>query len=272
MTPNVVKRHASRSPVGSRASKRPATSSPEEGELDDPSPPRPSSSSITSTLPPLPPSLPQKPVAALKAKVPFPFKKKHDSGINGLPSVVELGGHSISMTSVYERADEGDRRGGRDNDFKRKGRGHHQQQHQQRQGDHWEPGQSRGDHYAPRRDHRERERDRDRADRDRERDRERARSPSSLPPGSTLQVHTHSSYSPNRSRSPLSPHREKHRLPAPRTPEPSFSPMRNGYGGGGRDRDWGGRSLPGSGPRDRRYRDDDDDRYCSPALVLTIFV
>ncbi|KAF8067735.1 kinase-like domain-containing protein [Lyophyllum atratum] len=54
MRPTTIKRHASSSPAGERATKRLATSSPEEGELDDAEP-------FPHTLPPLPACLPAKP-------------------------------------------------------------------------------------------------------------------------------------------------------------------------------------------------------------------
>lgn len=225
MVPTIAKRHASRSPPGARPSKRPATSSPEEGELDDASPP---------FVPqPLPASLPPKPMTS-KAKVPFPFKKKPEPSRNG-SSNGTVDSKDGSLAGVYERSEEDERRIW-EADFKRKAS-------RPNRSDHWEPGQDRGDsrHYAPRRDHPPRD----------HRDRDRGRSP-------------HSSFSPNRSRSPTSPHREKHRLPAPRSPPPNFSPPRRDYGlDRARDRDWNTWDAGRGGVRDRRYRDDGDDRYYS---------
>ncbi|KXN91809.1 putative cyclin-dependent kinase 9 [Leucoagaricus sp. SymC.cos] len=72
-TPSKTKRYASGSPEGERVAKRPAPSSPEEGELDDPSPPPPPPP--REAPPQLPSFLPPKPTMA-KTKIPFPFKKK----------------------------------------------------------------------------------------------------------------------------------------------------------------------------------------------------
>ncbi|KAF5383263.1 hypothetical protein D9615_005069 [Tricholomella constricta] len=199
MSPSTTKRHASRSPVGERAPKRHATSSPEEGELDDASPIRP-------TLPPLPSSLPPKPViTAQKPKVAFPFKKKADLSRSGsTSSVTEVKDGPV----VYERSAEDEQRfAARQVDSRRKPvhSGH---------SDHRHPSLERRDnassrHYAPRRDY--------------HRDRPRSPSPRSPP-----------SRSPG---SPSSLHRlEKHRLPLLRSPTANFSPLRGGYGRDG-DRD-----------------------------------
>lgn len=226
-----AKRHASRSPAGERSLKRLATSSPEEGELDD----------VTSTAPgpatlSLPASLPPKPVTFSKSKVPFPFKRRDT--IRGGPSSTVLEPKELPVAG-YDRSS--DERRFRDGEHKRKGgRGPKSQG-----ADHWEPGYARGEgmssrNHASRRDYPSRDR--------RERDR---RSPS---PYST-------------SRSPASPpsshHREKHRLPAPRSPEANFSPPRRDYGVDRiRDRDRDRDGAWDRGDRDsRRYRDDEDDRH-----------
>src|SRR6266550_2410286 len=78
MVTSPPKRLASASPDALRQPKRPATSSPEEGELDDPSPPQQSHAS-------LPPKLQR----LAKPKVPFPFKKKGESSVNGSASGLE---------------------------------------------------------------------------------------------------------------------------------------------------------------------------------------
>ncbi|KAF9457143.1 kinase-like domain-containing protein [Collybia nuda] len=227
MAPGGAKRYASRSPSRERSLKRLATSSPEEGELDD---------VTTTTIVPgpttlsLPASLPPKPVTFSKSKVPFPFKRK-DSARNGSTSLDP----KEPAVAVYERSAEDERRF-RDGDHKRKGgRGS-----KLPGADHWEPGYARGEGMSSRNHGSWREYpNRDRRDRDR-------KSPS---PYST-------------SRSPISPpsshHREKHRLPAPRSPEANFSPPRRDYGIDRiRDRE---RDRGSAWDRDRRYRDDDDDR------------
>ncbi|KAF8636357.1 hypothetical protein AX16_011008 [Volvariella volvacea WC 439] len=246
------KRPASGSPLNSRATKRPATSSPEEGELDDPLPPmeapHPPQSQAHSSLPPpstssqsaLPASLPAKPVTSMKSKVPFPFKKKADAtATNGFAG---SSSHSIegSAPAAHDHNEEEDRRM-RDS---RKGAGRSSRPIL----DHWEPSQGRERHTGTKRRFSEwgelpLERDRDR---DRERERERGRL--SPPPR----------YSPNRSHS-NSPYREKHRLPAPRSPEPAFSPPRRPY-----PPDRGKDSWTPWDSRDRRYRDDDGDRHYRP--------
>jgi serine/threonine-protein kinase BUR1 len=234
MAPSGGKRQASRSPGGERAVKRIATSSPEEGELDDGSAVPPVSS--------LPSSLPPKPVTISKSKVPFPFKRR-DTARNGSSSaMVEP---KESTVALYDRISEDERRI-RDGGRGRKG-GRGSKPHGP---DHWEPGYSRGEgmssrSHPSRRDYPSRDR------RDRDRDRGRSLSPYS-----------------NTSRSPASPpsshHREKHRLPAPRSPEATFSPPRRDYGVDRiRDRD---RDHNGTWDRDRdwdsrRYRDDDSERY-----------
>ena len=229
MVTSPSKRLASASPDALRHPKRPATSSPEEGELDDPSPPQP----VHSSLPP-------KPQPLAKSKVPFPFKKKGESSVNG---------------SVESNDPDG--RFSRDAESRRRqGRG---PSRPSMVADHWEPPyntasarfypQQRWESYPPRdhRDHRD------------HRPRSRARSP---PPPS--------SYSP-RSRSHSgspSGHREKHRLPAHR-PVPrdvSLSPPRARDRGrdADRDRDRHGDREDRERERDRRYRDDNDDRHYYP--------
>lgn len=250
MVQTPTKRHASRSPDGARPSKRAATSSPEEGELDDASP----------LL--APQSLPAKPSTQSKAKVPFPFKKKAEPTRNGITTGVTKIPEPKEkvLPVVYERSEEDDRRI-READLKRK----HARPMKAATADHWEPSYGRVErpvnasarHYVPR-DH-DRRSDWDypsvpsRGERDHHRDRARS-SPSS--------------HSPTHSRSPSSPlpssHREKHRLPAPRSPEPSFSPPRRDYGVDrirDRERERGG-TWDRERDRERRYRDDDDgDHY-----------
>ncbi|RDB30566.1 putative cyclin-dependent kinase 9 [Hypsizygus marmoreus] len=217
MVPSISKRHASKSPDGERASKRLATSSPEEGELDDASP-------ILHT-PSLPAPLPDKP--AVK-KVPFPFKKKELPSRNGSSSsAVVLEEKEARM--VYERSEE-DAKRLRQPEGRRKGA-------RPVAADHWEPTHYSRDssrHHAQRRDYSPRD----------YRDRDRGRSPPSSysrSPGSPSSNHRH----------------EKHRLPAPRSPEATpLSPRREygrSRGGWDRERDRNRES--------RRYYDDNDDRY-----------
>ncbi|GLB39077.1 putative pkinase-domain-containing protein [Lyophyllum shimeji] len=226
MGPTTTKRHASRSPAGERASKRLATSSPEEGELDDTSPARPS------TLPPLPASLPAKPAAAPpKGKVPFPFKKKTEasrgSSTLSVPEAKEGPG-------VYERSAEDQRRlGARHAEPMRK---HAHSGHSGR----WDSTYDSRDgsssrHYAPRREYRDH--------------RDRLRSPSPYRPSSRS----------SRSPSPSNLH-DKHRLPPPASIA-NFSPPRAVHG---RDRDMD-RERGGARDRDRRHRYDGD-RYYPPEL------
>ncbi|RPD71751.1 Pkinase-domain-containing protein [Lentinus tigrinus ALCF2SS1-7] len=92
MFSSLPKRPASASPDDVRPNKRQATSSPEEGELDDASPPP-----VARLRSPSPP----KTSAKLPGKVPFPFKKKaagQENGVNGAAKERSGGG--------YEREDE----------------------------------------------------------------------------------------------------------------------------------------------------------------------
>jgi hypothetical protein len=260
MVQTPTKRQASRSPEGARPTKRALTSSPEEGEVDDGTLP------LNPNLPPRPPSPTR---LAARPKVAYPFKKKADGLSNGVL------GSEKALPVVYERSEEDERRI-READMKRKSHRGIQGDARRRgassiAGDHWEPtmGYSR-DHAAPQRGtmrdaghyHGDvyhpvyNSRDRDRSARDRRSDWDHSAS---------FSRGTHhrrdwdkaslSPPSPNRSRtpSPHSPqHREKHRLPPPRSPEPSFSPSRRTYGAGRTrdrdrqrdrttDRDWDGR-------------------------------
>ncbi|KAI0698061.1 kinase-like domain-containing protein [Cerioporus squamosus] len=90
MLSSLPKRPASTSPDRDRPSKRQATSSPEEGELDDASPPPVARLRSPS---------PSKP-AKLPAKVPFPFKKKTGAQENG------ANGAAKDKSGGYEREDE----------------------------------------------------------------------------------------------------------------------------------------------------------------------
>jgi hypothetical protein len=241
------KRAASESPGDTRPAKRPATSSPEEGELDDATPPL-SNSEVPKSPPSSKPPPPKKGVA-------FPFKKKTEkNGVLSPAAVAEPKDKAISV--VYERSEEDERRIREADMQRRKAPEKRRGDPSRRAGlssstlDHWEPsmdidrnrdrGSRRGwdadsypygRHHYGARDHDYYHREQShlahsaplshiRSDRDRERDHGRSRSsPSPL--------------SPTNSRSPSTPtssQRGKHRLPAHRTPEFNFSPPRRDYG------------------------------------------
>ncbi|TFK86661.1 Pkinase-domain-containing protein [Polyporus arcularius HHB13444] len=97
MLSSLPKRPASSSPARDRPSKRQATSSPEEGELDDASPP-----SVARLRSPSP----SKP-AKSTAKIPFPFKKKlaaQENGSNGAAKD-RSGGHERDDERRYRDED-----------------------------------------------------------------------------------------------------------------------------------------------------------------------
>jgi len=116
MVATPLKRNASRSPEGSRQTKRLLTSSPEEGEVDEANPPL--LTTPTPSIAPIP-LLPRPSVPPI-AKVPFPFKKKADTSKP-----------EASTSNVFERyegrARENKSRGGKNVI------------------DHWEPNYGRGD-------------------------------------------------------------------------------------------------------------------------------
>ena len=115
------KRNASRSPLGSRHAKRILTSSPEEGEVDDPNPPP-----LTAAAPMiLPIPLPSKP--AVSTKVPFPFKKKVDSSTNGTTDREPTTPNVFDRFEPRPRDSSGRSRGGKHGTM-----------------DHWEPSYGRG--------------------------------------------------------------------------------------------------------------------------------
>ncbi|GBE89085.1 hypothetical protein SCP_1500880 [Sparassis crispa] len=200
------KRSASTTPDGARPLKRQATSSPEEGELDDasPSPVAPATSAAT---PPL----------KLPSKVKFPFKKK--SVVE--PEEIRKNGDSRAKGMVYEHVFESQHRHKEDEDWRRSRPRSRQGRHDvwtaaSRAGDRWEPTADRYEtgrwaqpqhSYPSRYPPREREADVYRPNSPPRRDWERERRRSSR------------SVSSPRSRSPLSPAstKEKHRLPPPRS-------------------------------------------------------
>ncbi|KAF8993723.1 hypothetical protein BDQ17DRAFT_126506 [Cyathus striatus] len=255
------KRHASRSPDGKRATKRAATSSPEEGELDDLSPPHnPPSPTPTSSGPTghshISISLPSKPAAPTLSSssasllsagpsnkprsVPFPFKKKaQDAKPHNGSSI-----HVLPPLSMLDPGPDPLPLGRTDTDSKRNRR----PENNGDTGSHWESNYSRynrnytngrdyhskGSHGRRDRDSnvswrdkdregrdRERSRERDNRDRKYERDYNRDRDYRDRDKERDRVLH---SLSPSGLRSP-SPSDSKHRLPAPRSPQPSFSPL-----------------------------------------------
>lgn len=179
-----LKRPATGSPEGARASKRPTPSTPEEGELNDLSPRRPLSS-------------PSRPTGA-KTKIPFPFKKKG----NPLPSTAAPAlpePRDPAVIALFDRPADDERR------IRDKEREADPRRWSNRGGDHWEPSYSRGSDRSDRFYHPQ--------PRYQPRDRERLRSPV---PG-----HVSPRLRPP---SPLHRHHDKYRSLVPRSPDPAFSP------------------------------------------------
>ena len=262
-----TKRVASASPDRRRPNKRPATSSPEEGELDE-------VSQSTSARPPSPP--PQSP-AKFETKVKFPFKKK----IPGEEGRLSPRGEKERVPASYERLAEDDRRMRQGDRQSGSTLPPPREQHRRQNVHHWQPGdrwESTADRWDPSvGSSRDRDRDRDRdgrrvRDRDRERERDRDRDarpyddqrgarhrPTSSTDSRDHSYHkrdhegdrgrarsprawsSHSSASPSRSTSSASPSgsgKVKHRLPPARA---SPSPPRDyrsdrAYSRDGRDR------------------------------------
>ncbi|KAF4616536.1 hypothetical protein D9613_008715 [Agrocybe pediades] len=105
MTSTPRKRYASRSPENPRYAKRPANSSPEEGEVDDSAPSvPPPPTAPKSVIAPIP--LPPKPTATglsvlgAAKKVPFPFKKKIELHARDGPS------NEIQERNVFAKLEE----------------------------------------------------------------------------------------------------------------------------------------------------------------------
>ena len=243
MLSSLPKRPASASPDGDRPSKRQATSSPEEGELDDASPPP-----VARLRSPSPPKSSAKP----PGKVPFPFKKKTappENGVNGAAKDRSGGG-------VHEREDE--RRYRDEDNHRRYGLPPRADDRSTRPwgADKWEPGPGRYDRprweaqsYVPeprayprspeRRSYRSpsppplRHRDRRPVSRSRSPPSPRSRSPRS----------------PSSPRSPLTPSsgKEKHRLPPSRpvVPDPAtYRPLYERERWRDEDDRWGRRRSP----------------------------
>ncbi|KAI0634816.1 kinase-like domain-containing protein [Trametes polyzona] len=203
MLSSLPKRPASTSPERDRPSKRQVTSSPEEGELEDATPPP-----LPVAKSPSPAKAPPKPVA----KVPFPFKKKVSAPENGASSHSGAG---------QDRTHDGERRH-REDDAHRKAFGlpprPDDRYPRSWAADRWEPAPDRydrsrreGQSYIPEPRHYSRDSDR-----------RPYRSPT--PPRHTERRAPSRSPSSARSRSPLTPtsQKEKHRLPPPRAvlPDP----------------------------------------------------
>ena len=252
-----TKRSAS-SPLDQRPSKRPSTSSPEEGELDD---------GESSALPPpshLSPDLPPRPsspssAGKFESKIKFPFKAKLPSSSAEPRSSSRFGPDDRNPAQQYERAPEDDHR--RD---KLKFRDHRQQDgpsSRRRMADRWVPDERSWD--------RDRDRDRDRrpphpqwdSSRDRDWDRHpydsrsyRPLPPPLMPPRGARDRYPDRNFDrgvprdlartpplpqSHRPRSPFSPRKSqsrspsasspnnhrKHRLPTRRSPVPAFSPL-----------------------------------------------
>lgn len=227
-----VKRIASTSPDGVRPYKRLATSSPEEGELDD-------------TTPPPPP----RPATPPKSKVPFPFKRKTIARDEKLEPYAN-GEPKGRAQYGYERPDEDELRFR--NDDERRWR---PPRHDTRGADRWEPSAGRYDGGARLRWERP----------------EPSYGPSHYPSSERRDYPPRPPLSPrrawSRSRSPSSPrshspstpvNREKHRLPPPRP----ISPLADAYYQRDRDRDNDYKTRSRS--RDRR-RDSPDVREREPA-------
>ena len=196
MLSSLPKRPASVSPDEDRPSKRQATSSPEEGELDDASPPPPPIARTPSPSHAPPPK-----------KVPFPFKKRAAAPENGVGANGASAG-STSRERERDRDRDRDRGYDRDDDSHRRfGLPPRPDDRRQWAPDRWEPGPDRYDRsrwesqsYRP------------------------YRSPS--PPRHVDRRRASSrSRSPSSPRSPLTPSsgKEKHRLPPSRpvVPDPA---------------------------------------------------
>jgi len=227
MIPISRKRQASRSPENRRFSKRPANSSPEEGEVDDSAP-----MTMKSVISPIP--LPPKPsplvttsaAAASGKKVPFPFKTKRiEIGKDG-PSK-ERNPAPLNVFASLEEKIEKDVRRARDKP---------EETNSGSLLSRLDPLPSDNRHYSGR-DNRERDRNWDRESRDRDRDRDiryntyysrRSASPGRSPRRCS------------RSRSPL--YHGRHRLPEPLSPGKYTPPSQYGSDktrerSRGRDRD-----------------------------------
>ncbi|KAI8986665.1 kinase-like domain-containing protein [Trametes punicea] len=201
MLSSLPKRPASTSPDRDRPTKRHATSSPEEGELEDATPPP-----APLARSPSPVKAPPKPVA----KVPFPFKKKTATQENGASSQSGLGKERLAQYNDERRHDAQRQPYGLpprpDERYARPWAA-----------DRWEPAPDR--YERPRR-----EADNHVLDaRQYSRDAERRPYRSPTPPHQAARRVPSRSPSSGRSRSPLSPAvQKKHRLPSPRAvlPDP----------------------------------------------------
>ena len=234
--------------LGQRPAKRPSTSSPEEGELDDPPPP---SSSDRLARPPSPAS-----AARFESKIKFPFKPKPAPPSPDHRSSTRFGPDDRQQC---DRAPDDDQRRDRP-----RFRDHRQQDgpSSRRRMDSWVPGDRDRDRrpphppwdrhpYDPRPyRHPSMLPHPPRGARDRYPDRNFDLRDLAPPPPPPHRPRSPISQSQSRSRSPSSPsHHRKHRLPARRSPAPAFSPL---------SRDLrSDRTRPESWDRDQRPRNND---------------
>ncbi|KAG1741503.1 kinase-like domain-containing protein [Suillus paluster] len=238
-----------------RPAKRLTTSSPEEGEVDDSSPPSP----LAHPMIPLPP----KPAPSkFEVKVKFPFKKKTNGADVPGPSTQRISPMMDRRHGpvVYERSEDDERRIREDDHRSIRSRSHYEQSRKRggaRVDDHWQPSYSReGDRRPP--------------PRDLPRDPYRPVHDTYIPArdrydgrvyGRERDISSLSSHSPDRSRSPSSSsssHRGKHRLPSRRSPAVNYSPPRRDYGV---DRLHDQRMRDGGW---ERARHDDHNRWAAP--------
>ena len=243
------KRPAPRTP-DSRPSKRQATSSPEEGEVDEGTPPPPPRTVLAAG-----PSSPPR-NASKASKVPFPFKKKVAAPEPRLDYLPE----APRPPPAYNRYPDDDRRS-REDDVRHLGasRMSRYDDRPMRGGDYWTPGMYDARPARPSWD--EPPYDDERAYFPRGGDRWDPRAERAQPLVSPRMRRRSRSPSSPRSRSPLSPDsagREKHRLP-----KPSFQDQRNGYDYD-REREWE-RGRDGRDGRDERRRRDSPGPIYEPA-------
>ena len=220
MSQTSTKRTASDVPNDERPTKRITTSSPEEGELDDSSPPSPR------PFPTIP--LPPKPAPAkFETKVKYPFKKKTNGADVPGPSIQRNGTATDRRhLGIYDRSEEDDRRMWDDDHRSARSRNHNDQSRRRAPApitDHWEPSYSRESDRRPPvwdlpKESYRHARDSYIPSRDRYDGRVYARERDSLSPDRS------------RSRSTSPSHRGKHRLPSRRSPVISYSPPRRDYG------------------------------------------
>ena len=275
------KRTASHSPDNGRPYKRFATSSPEEGEVND------DEEAPVSHAPSPRPASPTRPPQKFETKVKFPFKKKNGVEL-GAPRKVEVKEKAKEPVAViYERSEE-DERKIREKEQQRKPWPSHSDL--TRRIPHNNSKSNMADHWEPSQDHAGRDRERSRLpgsgwqyDQPASSRHRRGPAPSDWNSYSSRN-RGKSSPSPSRSTpSSSSTRRGKHRLPSHRELSPvyQFSPPQRDYGvdrirdkqrerDDAWDRERDADRLHGDGRRDERHhsaRDDrryNDDRYWRP--------